>query len=232
VTRLEVIAFDGDDTLWHHERLFTDISSRFRDLLAHHVDGQTMDELLLATESRNLQFFGYGVKGYGLSLIETAVEVSNGEVTGAEIATMLNWIKEMLGDPVELLPGVQETVEALQGSHRLAIVTKGDLFDQEGKIARCGLGERFDHVAIVSEKDEVSYRRTFAEWGVTPEQVLMVGNSVRSDIEPVRAIGGHAVHVPYHVTWEHEVVEAPQSDFLTFEDITQVIGHVESMDAG
>ena len=226
---IEVVAFDGDDTLWHHERIFTDISARFRELLKHHVDGNILDEVLLATERSNLKFFGYGVKGFGLSLIETALDVCDGEITGAEVATMLDWIKEMLGDPVELLPGVEDTVEALRTTHRLGIVTKGDLFDQEGKIARSGLGERFDHVAIVSEKDETTYLRVFADWGVSPERVLMVGNSVRSDIEPVLAIGGQAVHVPYDITWQHEVVDAPQSDFPVFDDVRRVLGHVERL---
>lgn len=229
MSTIDVVAFDGDDTLWHHERLFTDISARFRELLAHHVEGRTLDELLLATELSNLKLFGYGVKGYGLSLIETAVEVSNGEVTGEEIEVILAWIKEMLADPVELLPGVQETIDALSGEYRLGIVTKGDLFDQEGKIARSGLGDRFDHVAIVSEKDDATYRRVFAEWRVPPERVLMVGNSVRSDVEPPLAIGAQAVHVPYHVTWDHEIVEASSSTFQVFDDVRKVIGHLRGL---
>ena len=228
MTRIDVVAFDGDDTLWHHERLFTDISARLRDLLEHHVSGATLDDTLLATERRNLSRYGYGVKGFGLSLIETAVEVSSGQINGDEVATMLGWIKEMLADPVELLPGVEETLGALQGRYRLGIVTKGDLFDQEGKIARSGLGDRFDQIAIVSEKDEATYRRVFEEWGVAPEHVLMVGNSVRSDIEPIMAIGGRAVHVPYDVTWKHEVVHAPQSEFPVFDDVRHV---VEFLDA-
>lgn len=223
MTWFDVIAFDGDDTLWHHERLFTDISGRLRDLLEHHVDGDTIDRTLLTIEQENLRLFGYGVKGFGLSLIETALEVSRGQVTGDEIAAMLEWIKEMLDDPIELIDHVEATVKQLVGRARLAIITKGDLFDQEGKIARSGIADLFDHISIVSAKDEATYRRVFDEWAVEPKRVLMVGNSVRSDIEPVLAIGGHAVHVPYHVTWGHELVDEPSREFTVLEDVRGVL---------
>ncbi len=223
MTWFDVIAFDGDDTLWHHERLFTDISGRLRDLLEHHVDGETIDRTLLTIEQENLRLFGYGVKGFGLSLIETALEVSRGQITGEEVAAMLEWIKEMLDDPIELIDHVESTVKQLVGRVRLGIITKGDLFDQEGKIARSGIADHFDHIAIVSQKDEAAYRRVFDEWSVEPRRVLMVGNSVRSDIEPVLAIGGHAVHVPYHVTWGHEVVDHPAGDFTVLDDVRGVL---------
>ena len=219
----DVVAFDGDDTLWHHERLFEDIAGRFREMLSHHVDGDTIDRLLFDTERRNLEIFGYGVKGYGFSLIETALEVTNNDISGDEVQLMIDWVKEMLADPIETLPGVNETVAALYGKVRLGIITKGDLFDQEGKIARSGLGELMDHIAIVSEKDEPTYRRVFSEWEVDPGRVLFLGNSVRSDVEPVFEAGGTAVHVPYYLEWEHERVESPNTDFLTLGGISEIL---------
>lgn len=221
--RFDVVAFDGDDTLWHHERLFSDISGRLRNLLEHHVDAETLDRTLLTIEQENLRLFGYGVKGFGLSLIETAVEVSAGKVTGTEIATMLEWIKEMLDDPIELLDGVESTIDALTGVVKLGVITKGDLFDQEGKIARSGLADRFDHVAIVSDKNPSTYSRVFSDWDVDPSRVLMVGNSVRSDVEPAIAAGATAVHVPYHLTWEHEVVSDPSSHFDVIEGLSEIL---------
>ena len=207
---IEVVAFDGDDTLWHNESIFSVTHEKFRRLLAPHVGGAGVDEALFATETRNLGLFGYGVKGFTLSMIETAIEVSGGRVTAAEVQTILDAGKAMLGHPVELLDGVAEAVEALAGTHRLMLVTKGDLFDQESKLARSGLAEAFWKVEIVSEKDERTYRRILDAHGVDPEAFVMVGNSVRSDVLPAVAVGARAVHVPYHLTWAHEVAEVPE----------------------
>lgn len=202
---LDVIAFDGDDTLWHSESFFEVTQQRFAELLAAHVEADALSELLLETERGNLAVFGYGVKGFTLSMIETAVEVVGDAITAEVIETIIGWGKEMLHHPVELLDGVEETLRVLGRDHRLALVTKGDLFHQESKIAQSGLGDLFDHVAVVAEKDEACYRRVTAQLGVPPEGLLMVGNSLRSDVLPVVAIGAKAVHVPYHITWELEV---------------------------
>ena len=201
-----LVGFDGDDTLWHTETVFSVTQERFRELLVGYVDAATIDERLLATEQTNLRLFGYGVKGFTLSMIETAIQVTEGRVGAAEIQAILEAGKAMLDHPVELLAGVRDTVEAVARDHRLLLVTKGDLFDQETKLARSGLAELFWKVEIVSEKDEATYRRVLGVHGVAPERFVMVGNSVRSDVLPVLAIGGAAVHVPYHVTWAHEVV--------------------------
>jgi putative hydrolase of the HAD superfamily len=204
---VEVIAFDGDDTLWHSEALFAVTQQRFAELLAPYVDAAELEDRLLAAERRNLGLFGYGVKGFTLSMIETAIDVSQQRIAADDIAAIVAWGKEMLGHPVELLEGVEETLRTLAGDHRLALVTKGDLFHQESKVAGSGLGDLFDHVAIVAEKDERTYTRVTSELGVDPEAFVMVGNSVRSDVVPVVAIGGRAVHIPYHITWALEQAE-------------------------
>jgi putative hydrolase of the HAD superfamily len=202
-----VLGFDGDDTLWHNESLFTLTQERFRTLLEHYLTAEELEQRLIATEGKNLHVFGYGIKGFTLSMIETAIEVSGGQVPASTIQTMIDYGKEMLAHPVELLDGVQQTIESLHRRYRLLLITKGDLFDQESKIARSGLAELFWRIEIVSEKDEPTYRRILRAHDVQPADFLMVGNSVRSDILPVLAIGGRAVHVPYHTTWVHERAE-------------------------
>lgn len=206
---VDVIAFDGDDTLWHSEMLFDVTQQRFCELLAPYVDASSVTQRLLDAERRNLELFGYGVKAFTLSMIETALEVSGNRVSGEDVATIVGWGKQMLTHPVELLDGVEETLRALHGDHRLALVTKGDLFHQESKVAQSGLGDLFEHVAVVAEKDERTYARVTSELDVPPERFLMVGNSVRSDVVPVLGIGGRAVHIPYHITWALEVAEPP-----------------------
>lgn len=203
------LALDGDDTLWDSETLYEVTSHQFAALLAPWLGERDADAELLATERRNLRLFGYGVKGYMLSMIETAIELSNGEVTSHEIQQVIDWGKDMLAHPVELLEGVRETVDELAGSYRLLLVTKGDLFHQETKVAGSGLAERFWRVEIVGEKDEATYGRILAEHGIAAEEFVMVGNSVRSDILPVLALGGRAVHVPHRLTWTLEAAAAP-----------------------
>jgi putative hydrolase of the HAD superfamily len=220
--RLTAIAFDGDDTLWHNERIFTVTQERFAALLAPYSAADPMRRLH-DTELRNLQFFGYGIKAFTLSMIETAVDVSDGAIPGRDISTIIEWSREMLQHPTELLPGVRETIESLGGRYRLMIITKGDLFDQESKIARSGLADLFAHVEVVSEKDEATYRRVLARLQIAPEEWLMIGNSVRSDILPAVAIGGRAVHVPYFTTWAHE--EAELGD-----DVRDRVWEIERMD--
>jgi putative hydrolase of the HAD superfamily len=207
---IELVALDGDDTLWHSEQLFVDTQDGFRDLLAPYVAGTPMaeelDVRLLETERRNLPIFGYGVKGFTLALIETAIEITSGRIRGHDIQAVLDLGKSLMDHPVERLDGVAETVEQLADDYRLMVITKGDLLHQETKLARSGLADLFWAVEIVSEKDLATYQRIVSRHAVAPEHFLMAGNSVRSDILPVLELGGHAVHVPYHVTWELEVV--------------------------
>jgi putative hydrolase of the HAD superfamily len=217
---IEVVGVDGDDTLWHSETIFSMTHERMRSLLAPYVPPDVLDERLLATERRNLRYFGYGVKGFVLSMVETAVEVSEGRVTAGEVAAILDAGKAMLDHPVELLEGAREALEAVAAERRLVLVTKGDLFDQESKLARSGLGELFERVEVVAEKDERAYRRVLTGAGVAPPAFAMVGNSLRSDVLPVLGLGGRAVHVPYPITWALEEADAGE-----------VVGRYEVLDS-
>lgn len=203
---ITTIAFDADDTLWHNENLYSMTQERFKRLLAPFQDVATIDQRLYATEMRNLAFFGYGIKGFTLSMIETAIEVTDGRIGAHEIRQIIDYARDMLRAPVELLPGVRETIASLSDSYRLMIVTKGDLFDQESKIARSGIADYFQHVEIVSEKTPGAYAAVMSRHGIEPRRFLMVGNSLKSDILPVVEVGGNAVYIPYHLTWDHERV--------------------------
>jgi putative hydrolase of the HAD superfamily len=208
---IDVVALDGDDTLWHSENQFVMTQQRFTELLADDVDRATLDARLLERERENLELFGYGVKGFTLSMIETAIEVTEGRVDVADIKAIIDNAKEMLQHPVELLDGVEETVRALVEDFRVMVITKGDLFHQESKLARSGLAEVVWEIEIVAEKDEATYRRILDRYSIDPSSFVMVGNSVKSDILPVLALGGNAVHIEYETTWEMEHAEADKS---------------------
>jgi len=213
VAAIELVGFDGDDTLWHNETIFSMTQERFQALLVDDAPPEHVYARTLETERRNLALYGYGVKSFTLSMIETAIEVTEGRVDVADIATILELGKSMLQHPTELLDGARQAiVDAAASGYRVVLVTKGDLFDQESKLARSGLGELFEAVEIVSEKDERTYARVLDKHGVEPEAFVMVGNSLKSDIAPVVALGGRAVHVPYHVTWALEEVDPPAED--------------------
>jgi putative hydrolase of the HAD superfamily len=208
-----VIGFDADDTLWHNENIFEKTHERYRALLAQYHDTATVDRTLFATEMRNLELYGYGVKGFTLSAIETAIELTAGKIRADEIRHLIELGREMLAHPVELLDGVAETLSTLAPEHRLLVITKGDLRDQERKLAKSGLVERFERVEILSEKDEPAYATIFRRHAIRPANFLMVGNSLKSDILPVLALGGAGAHVPYHLTWAAERVETmPRTD--------------------
>jgi len=210
---IDVVGIDADDTLWHNETYFADAQATFVQILAPWTpEGEDVLALHDATERANLELFGYGIKGFTLSMVETAIDVSRGEVSISAVAELLRLGKEMLAHPVELLEGVAEAVDALAQDHRLVLITKGDLIHQETKIARSGLADRFERIEIVSEKDPATYKGILERMDVAPERFLMAGNSVRSDILPVLELGGHAVHVPYAITWSHEVVEEREDD--------------------
>jgi putative hydrolase of the HAD superfamily len=224
------VAFDADDTLWHSESVFEETHGRLVALLSPWVDAERLERTLLDTEARNLKIFGYGVKGFTLSMIETAIEITDGRVGAAQIRTILELGKAMMDHPVELIDGVVETLDTLApeaeaGRIRLIVITKGDLFHQESKVARSGLAERFERIEIVAEKDEATYRRILQRGGTAPERFLMIGNSMRSDILPVLDLGGQAVHIPYRITWAHEAVSRPEvapPGFHTLDSIREV----------
>lgn len=205
-----LIGFDADDTLWHNERLFRMTQERFADLLRDHVEPGDLNERLLAAERRNLGHYGFGVKGFMLSMIETATEVTGDEVPSRVISQILEAGQEMLAQPIELLPHAREAVEALAPSATLVLITKGDLLDQERKLAQSGLGDYFDGVEIVSDKTAAVYTRIFARHA--GERPMMVGNSLKSDVIPAIEAGALGVHVPHDLTWALEHAEAPESD--------------------
>lgn len=204
---VDVIAFDADDTLWHNEPIFQATEAQFAELLSAYHPQEWVRERLFATEMKNLGHFGYGIKGFILSMIETALDLTEGRIGGGEVRQIVDWGHAMLQHPIELLEGVRETVASLSGSHRLMLLTKGDLFDQESKLARSGLGEFFTAVEIVSTKNAATYRTIMNRHAVAPDRFLMVGNSLRSDVLPALEAGAVAVHIPYHMTWAHEHLE-------------------------
>jgi len=209
MSRITTIGFDADDTLWHNERFFRLTQARFADLLADHVAQDHLMARLLEAERRNLGHYGFGIKGFVLSMIETAIEVTEGRVPAPVIAELLAAGREMLAHPIELLPHAAEAIDALAPRYRLVLITKGDLLDQERKLAQSGLGARFDAVEIVSSKTPEVYAAAFTRHGDGPERALMVGNSLKSDVIPPILAGGWGVHVPHGLEWEIEAAEAP-----------------------
>ena len=216
---IELVAFDADDTLWQNEPIFIDTQARFCALLERHIAPEEIERSLAETELRNLKRYGYGIKPFTLSMIETAVELTAGEVTGAEIAGILQMGRDMLDAPVRLFDGAAGVVAGLASRYPLIVVTKGDLLDQETKIARSGLGDHFSAVEVVSSKDRETYEAIAGRHRCAPDRFAMVGNSLRSDVIPVAGMGGHAVYIPYGDTWEHESVPAAELDGLHFETI-------------
>ncbi|HMQ49361.1 MAG TPA: GNAT family N-acetyltransferase [Saprospiraceae bacterium] len=223
---IKTIAFDADDTLWVNEPFFQQTQQQFKALFSSLATNDDMENLLYEVERKNLRFFGYGIKGFTLSLIETAIQLSDGRISGQTIQQIIDFGKEMLLHPIEVLDGVEDTLKALHPYYKLMVITKGDLFDQENKLARSGLADYFTVVEIVSEKNEATYQSIFNRHQLLPEQVLMVGNSLKSDIIPVCKIGAQAIHVPFHTTWIHEQVEKHQvedMEYLEIDHIEQVV---------
>ncbi len=213
------IAFDADDTLWHNERGFRLTQDRFAEMLADHAEPEHLHARLLASERRNLEYYGFGVKGFVLSMIETAIEVTNGKVGNSVIEELLSMGRGMLSAPVHLLPGVRDTIETLASTADLLLITKGDLLDQERKLAQSGLGELFNAVEIVSDKTVDTYTHIFARHGTAHQ--MMVGNSLRSDVIPALEAGAWGVHVPHELTWEYERAETP-ADHRHFRQIASL----------
>lgn len=206
---LTTIGFDADDTLWENEHFYKLTEARFADMLAGHADPAAIAGGLLAAERRNLQHYGFGIKGFTLSMIETAVELTRGAVPASVIGEILAIGREMLGHPVHTLPHVRATLERLAGRYRLLLVTKGDLFDQERKLAQSGLGELFDAVEIVSDKTTATYQRIFTRHGDGPARAMMVGNSLKSDVVPAIEAGAWGIYVPHALGWALEHADEP-----------------------
>ena len=215
---IETIGFDADDTLWQNESFFRLTQDRFADLLADYTDRAALMDRLLEAEKRNIGHYGFGIKGFMLSMIETAIEVTDQTVPAPVIAEILAAGQEMLGHPIHLLPHAREAVEALADTHRILLITKGDLLDQERKLAQSGLGDLFHGVEIVSHKTPATYARAFAHHGSGPDRAMMIGNSLKSDVVPALEAGAWGIYVPHGLTWELEHAETP-ADHPRFREI-------------
>jgi putative hydrolase of the HAD superfamily len=218
---IAVIAFDADDTLWHNERLFTASQAAFADMLSHYHSRAWIAERLYATEIQNLQHFGYGIKGFALSMIETAVELTEGRITGEDIQLLINMARDMINAELELFADVVPVLAALSEAYTLMLITKGDLYDQEQKIARSGLAGYFQYIEIVSNKRPADYERLLVRHRIIAHEFLMVGNSLRSDILPILELGARAVYIPHELTWAHESAEPP-SDHPAFYQLERI----------
>ena len=229
--QLTTIGFDADDTLWHNMKFYDLTEARFAALLSEHADPAHLAERLLAAERKNLRHYGFGIKGFTLSMIETAIEVTGGKVPASVIAEVLEAGRDMLSHPVETLPHAPEVLDALAGKYRLVLITKGDLFDQERKLAQSGLGELFDAVEIVSDKNASTYERIFSRHGDGPQQALMVGNSLKSDVVPALTAGSWGVFVPHEITWaiEHEEEPADAPRYRRIADLGELLGLIDEV---
>jgi len=219
---IDVIALDADDTLWHNETLYSITQKRFRDLLARYDQGYGTQQALYETEMQNLEYYGYGIKSFTLSMIETAIKLTGGRILASEVQEILDLAKEMLNAPVQLMDQVEEVIHELAASYRLMLITKGDLLDQETKLARSGLGGYFRHVEIVAAKSVEVYASLLEKHQIPPERFLMVGNSLRSDVLPVVALGAQAVHIPYPLTWVHEDVQTPKAPSMGYVELKHI----------
>lgn len=227
-SEIKVIGFDADDTLWVNETYFRETEEQFASLLEGYETKNKIDQELFKMEIKNLELYGYGVKGFMLSMIESALEISNGRVSPATVVDILNLGKNMITHPVELLDGVTEVLEKLGDSYRLIVLTKGDLLDQERKIEQSGLTKYFHHVEVLSDKKEENYINLLDHLEINVKEFLMIGNSLKSDVLPLVNIGAKAVHIPFHTTWQHEQVSIEEDDYnyLKINKLTDILQYL------
>ena len=218
----KVIAFDADDTLWVNETYFRDAEKKFAKILSKYETVNKIEQELFKVEMKNLELYGYGIKGFMLSLIECALELSNYSISQHEIEKILTLGKEMLTKPIELLDGVEEVLEKLHKKYKLIVATKGDLLDQERKLEKSGLLKYFHHIEVMSEKKEVDYRKLIKHLDINSNELLMVGNSLKSDVLPLIKIGASAIHIPFHITWSHEEVSLEETKNSNFQTLSQL----------
>jgi putative hydrolase of the HAD superfamily len=223
---IKVIAFDADDTLWVNEPYFLETETKFCQMMETYLPQHTVAKELFRTEIDNLSIYGYGIKGYILSMIETAIRISGNTMGVEAVGKIMDYGKEMLTKQVELIDEVEDTLKALHGRYKLVVATKGDLKDQHRKLHESGLGHYFHHIEVMSDKQQADYKKMIARLDIKPEELLMVGNSLKSDVLPVLEIGGHACHIPFHTTWAHEVVDhtIEHENFLEAKKISEILG--------
>lgn len=221
----KIIAFDADDTLWHNEPYFDEAQERFCVLFQDYASSQEILGLILNHQIKNLPLYGFGIKAFTLSMIESALELTNHKISGQNIQKVIQIGKDLLQKPVELLPNVTEVLEQLKGSHKLIVATKGDLKDQHRKLHDSGIGAYFHHIEVMSDKAELDYEKMLGRLDCKAEDFLMIGNSLKSDVLPVLNIGGYAIHIPYHTTWEYEKIdfEIEHDNFKSFTNITEIL---------
>jgi putative hydrolase of the HAD superfamily len=223
-----IIAFDADDTLWHNESFFRETELKFCSLFEDYLPQHTVLRELLTTEIKNIALYGYGIKGFMLSMIETAMRITDNTLPVNSIEKIIGYGKELLEKPVEIIDGVEEVLKELKArKYRLVMATKGDLLDQERKLKKSGLEHYFHHIEIMSEKKEADFQKLIKHLDIQPSSFVMIGNSLKSDILPVLNIGGTGIHVPYHITWEHEKVEAmiTHDNFIQAEKISDILNY-------
>ena len=218
----KVIAFDADDTLWVNETYFRDAEKEFSKILSKYETINKIDQELFKIEIKNLELYGYGIKGFMLSMIECALKLSNYSIPQYEIDKILILGKQMLNKPIELLDGVEEVLEKLHKKYKLIVATKGDLLDQERKLEKSGLLKYFHHIEVMSEKKEEDYIKLIKHLDINSNELLMVGNSLKSDVLPLLKIGASAIHVPFHITWSHEEVSLEETKNSNFQTLSQL----------
>ncbi|MFK2821306.1 HAD family hydrolase [Flavobacteriaceae sp. LMIT009] len=219
---IKVIGFDADDTLWVNETFFREAELDFAKLLSPYETANKIDQELFKMEMDNLDLYGYGVKAFVLSMVESAIDISNGNVTNETIKKILDIGKSMINQPVELLDGVEEVLKGLSGNYRLILATKGDLLDQERKLEKSGLSNYFHHIEVLSDKKEENYSKLLNHLDINPSEFLMIGNSLKSDILPLVNIKAHAIHVPFHTTWAHEMVTEEETNGKAYKTVSSL----------
>jgi putative hydrolase of the HAD superfamily len=221
----KIIAFDADDTLWHNEPYFDEAQAKFCELFADYASNQEILQLILSHQIKNLPLYGFGIKAFVLSMIESALELTNHQISGNGIEKIIKIGKDLLQKPVELLPEVEEVLQQLKGKYKLVVATKGDLKDQHRKLHDSGIGHYFHHIEVMSDKKELDYEKMLSRLDTKPEDFIMIGNSLKSDVLPVLNIGGHGYHIAYHTTWEYEKIdfEIQHDNFKSLEKITDVL---------
>ena len=230
IDKIKVVAFDADDTLWHNERYFREAEDQYAQLVGEYLPKEEAINVLFSHEMKHLAIYGYGIKGFVLSMVETAITISKDSISSQKIQQILEIGRNMMNKPVELLDGVERVFEALKTDYRLILATKGDLIDQERKLNKSGLEHHFHHIEVMSEKKEADYKRLIGHLDIEAHEFLMIGNSMKSDIVPVLNIGGNAIHIPHEITWQHEIVDKEdinKHNFLTLDKVTSILPHLK-----